>query len=76
MLYAYEKYTENVNLDLEYSLLLVNVTNTLPLDKVILGVFTKTNIMNWLYKLLIRWGLLFDKIYLVSPFVGHQFFKK
>ncbi len=73
--YAYEKYTENVNLDLEYSLLLVNVTNTLPLDKVILGVFTKTNIMNWLYKLLIRWGLLFDKIYLVSPFVGHQFLK-
>lgn len=73
--YVYEKYNENVNLDLEYSLLLVNVTNTLPLDKVIQGLFTKTNIMNWLYKLLIRWGLLFDKIYLVSPFVGHQFLK-
>lgn len=73
--FLYEKYKENVNINLEDSLLLVNVTNSLPLDKVIQGVFTKTEIMNWLYKLLIRWSFLFNKVYLVSPFVGHQFLK-
>ncbi|ELW89932.1 phospholipase D family protein [Acinetobacter baumannii] len=74
--FLYDKYKENLNINLEDSILLANVTNTTSLDKIIQGVFTKTDIMNWLYKLLVRWNLLFDTVYLISPFVGHQFLKK
>ena len=37
------------------------------------GVYSKNQVMEWLYKLLPRWSMLFDTIYLIVPFVGHQF---
>lgn len=36
-------------------------------------VYTKDETMNFLDKLLVRWMLAFDSIYVVSPFVGHQY---
>lgn len=40
------------------------------------GVFTKTDIMAFLEKLIIRWNLRATSIVMASPFVGHQYLKK
>lgn len=66
------KYQETNFFDAE-SLSLINVIGSKPLNEVIHGVYTKTNIMVWLYKLLARWNFLYGKIYIITPFVGHQF---
>jgi hypothetical protein len=39
------------------------------------GLFSKSDIMSFLSKLLIRWHLTCDRIIVASPFVGHQFDK-
>ncbi|WP_112289228.1 hypothetical protein [Rahnella sp. AN3-3W3] len=54
---------------------IVNIFGSRDLSDVIFGVYTKTTIMTWLYKLIARWNFLYAKIYIISPFVGHQFLK-
>lgn len=39
------------------------------------GIYSKDQVMEWLYKLLPRWTVLFDTIYLMVPFVGHLYMK-
>ena len=46
----------------------------LPLE--LTGVFTKTEIMAFLEKLIIRWNLKATSIVIASPFVGHQYLSK
>ncbi|CZW87039.1 MULTISPECIES: hypothetical protein [Enterobacter cloacae complex] len=52
---------------------LLNIFGAQPLSETLFGVYTKTTIMTWLYKLLTRWDFLYDEVYIISPFVGHQF---
>ncbi|MCO4322358.1 hypothetical protein [Aliidiomarina quisquiliarum] len=40
------------------------------------GIFTKTEIMAFLEKLIIRWNLKASTIVIASPFVGHQYLSK
>ncbi len=40
------------------------------------GLFTKTEIMEFLEKLIIRWNLKASTIVIASPFVGHQYLSK
>ncbi len=40
------------------------------------GLYSKTDIMNFLEKLLIRWNLLANQIIIATPFVGHQYLKR
>lgn len=54
--------------------LLANIQST-NLDEIIDGLFSKTDIMGFLEKLLIRWNLLASKIIIACPFVGHQYLK-
>jgi len=61
---------ENVG---DYLLANINSTN---LDENIDGLFSKTDIMVFLEKLLIRWNLFASKIVIACPFVGHQYLKK
>lgn len=35
------------------------------------GVYSKDNSLSWLYKLIPRWTLLFEKVYIITPFIGH-----
>lgn len=39
------------------------------------ALYSKNEVIDWLYKLLSRWMLTFDEVYVISPFIGHQFLK-
>jgi len=71
----FKKYIETLNLDIkEFSI--CHVMGARSVDKRIKpGVYSKDNCVSWLYKLIPRWTLLFDKIYIITPFVGHQWLK-
>lgn len=68
-------YVESYDFD-ECDFSICNVVGAKPLSKTIRpGVYSKSQIMQWLHKLLVRWTVLFDKIYIIVPFVGHQWMK-
>ncbi|AIR65046.1 hypothetical protein [Cedecea neteri] len=51
--------------------LLGNINNCIPLEDRIDGTITKSDFIELIKKLIIRWELLFDKTYLIFPYVGH-----
>lgn len=55
--------------------LLADVTMT-ELENRIHGLFTKTEAMAILEKIIIRWNLISEKIIIAVPFVGHQYLSK
>lgn len=55
--------------------LLADISGTNVADR-LEGLFSKSDIMSFLSKLLIRWHLTCDQIIVASPFVGHQFDKQ
>jgi transposase-like protein len=67
-------YSGNIQKNAE-DYLLANIKST-NLDESIDGLFSKTDVMGFLEKLLIRWNLLASKIVIACPFVGHQYLKK
>ncbi|MDQ8953973.1 hypothetical protein RFH42_13545 [Acinetobacter rudis] len=68
------EYQENNNFE-EHLFSLINIAGSRELTEVIFGVHTKTAIMTWLYKLIARWNFLYDRVYIISPFVGYTFLK-
>ncbi|WP_429152100.1 hypothetical protein [Aeromonas hydrophila] len=68
----YSNYKESIDFE-SYDFALSNIHGAKSLSVSLFGVFTKTNIMSRLYKLLARWNLLCKQIYIITPFVGHQF---
>ena len=70
----YSNYKESTDFE-NYDFALSNIWGAKSLSVSMFGVFTKTNIMSRLYKLLARWNLLCKQIYIISPFVGHQYLK-
>lgn len=68
-------YHENPYFD-NHEFSLLDIYGSKPLTEHVFAVHSKTTVMNWLYKLIARWNFLFDKIYLISPFVSYQFAKK
>lgn len=71
--FFYKNYRQEMSVNLD-DLYLCNVLGSCSLsDTIVSGVYSKDNIMAWLYKLLYRWQILFDRIYIISPFIGHQF---
>jgi hypothetical protein len=73
--FFFKKYVETFNVEIsEFSI--CNIVGARSLDKRIMsGVYSKNNCVSWLYKLIPRWTLLFDKVYIITPFVGHQWLK-
>lgn len=67
-------YHEYIDFD-RHSFALLDVYGAKSLPSCIVGVHSKTTIMNWLYKLISRWNFLFDKVYIISPFISHQYAK-
>lgn len=55
--------------------LLADITST-NIEEEIDGLFSKSEIMTMLEKLIIRWNLSKEKIFIAAPFVGHQWLKK
>ena len=51
---------------------LANIIGSKKLELLIDGTMSKSECMEVLKKMLVRWELLFDKIYIISPFVGYQ----
>ncbi|MCJ8576710.1 hypothetical protein MWG99_07545 [Klebsiella pneumoniae] len=51
--------------------LLGNIDNCVNLEDRIDGTITKSDFIELIKKLIIRWELLFDKTYLIFPYVGH-----
>lgn len=50
-----------------------SIVGSKSLDKVIDGAMSKDDCMELLKKALVRWELLFDKILIITPFVGNQY---
>ncbi|MCE7579456.1 hypothetical protein LZS94_18225 [Aliivibrio fischeri] len=50
-----------------------NISGSKPLESVIDGTMSKDDCMEVLKKTLVRWELLFDKVLVITPFVGHQY---
>lgn len=73
--FFFKKYTETLNFEIgEFSI--CNIMGAHGIDKVIApGVYSKDNSVSWLYKLIPRWTLLFDRVYIITPFIGHQWLK-
>jgi hypothetical protein len=56
---------------------LANVLGARPLaTRLAPALYSKDECIAWLHKLLARWMLVFDEVYIISPFVGHQFLKR
>ena len=58
----------------DFSIFNVIGAKKLP-DTIKPGIYSKSQVMEWLYKLLPRWTMLYDTIYLMVPFVGHLYMK-
>ncbi|WP_313619005.1 hypothetical protein [Pantoea septica] len=74
LVFLQSKYLEITSFE-NHSFNIINIIGAKNISDVIFGVYTKTNIMSWLYKLLARWNFIYDRVYLISPFVGHQFLR-
>ncbi|ELY1990545.1 hypothetical protein SL034_005699 [Vibrio harveyi] len=73
--FFFKNYIETANVDIE-EFSICNIIGACEVDKRIAsGVYSKDNCISWLYKLIPRWTLLFDKVYIITPFVGHQWLK-
>ncbi|MFQ2037347.1 hypothetical protein ACK34X_10270 [Aeromonas veronii] len=73
--FFYKKYIETVSVDIQ-EFAICNINGALDIqDRIMSGVYSKDNSVSWLYKLIPRWTLLFDMIYIITPFVGHQWLK-
>ncbi|MEV1955172.1 hypothetical protein ABZQ70_09490 [Pseudomonas aeruginosa] len=73
--YLSKPYVESYDFD-ERDFSICNIVGAKPLAMAISpGVYSKSQIMQWLHKLLARWTVLFDRIYIIVPFVGHQWMK-
>ena len=73
--YVGKPYSQDHNFSAsEFSILNVVGSKKLP-DAMKPGIYSKDQVMEWLYKLLPRWTVLFDTIYLMVPFVGHLYMK-
>ncbi|WMU42115.1 hypothetical protein OQ482_19375 [Enterobacter bugandensis] len=51
--------------------LLGHISNCISFDNRIDGTITKSNFIELIKKLIIRWELIFEKTYLIFPYVGH-----
>lgn len=67
--YSYGEYFEYENY------LLANIQNADSLEETLSGTFTKTQCMDFLKKLIIRWGLFYEKILIISPYIESPFAK-
>jgi uncharacterized C2H2 Zn-finger protein len=55
-------------------LALANIIGSRPLSQRIpVALYTKDEVIAWLHKLLARWTLAFDEVYVITPFFGHTF---
>ncbi|MFF3700764.1 MULTISPECIES: hypothetical protein [Pseudomonas] len=73
--YFSKPYSESANIK-ETDFALINIVGAKNLQGHLTpGSFSKTQIMQWLRKLQHRWAILFDDIYLITPFIGHQYLK-
>lgn len=71
--FFYCQFSESAYIDLD-AILLANIIGAKALSlRIKPRVYTKDETMDFLDKLLVRWMLAFDTVYVVSPFVGHQF---
>ncbi|MCD9544837.1 hypothetical protein GRJ22_03135 [Photobacterium carnosum] len=73
--FFFKKYAETVNVEIgDFSI--CNILGASDVDnRITSGVYSKNNSVSWLYKLIPRWTLLFEKVYIITPFVGHQWLK-
>lgn len=70
-----KKYEETFDLEIE-RFSICNVIGAREINETISpGVYSKDNSVSWLYKLIPRWTLLFEKVYIITPFIGHQWLK-
>ncbi|MFL1517673.1 phospholipase D-like domain-containing protein [Pseudomonas prosekii] len=70
-----KQYFESIDFD-EHSFSLCQVINAKPISRKIRpGVYSKDQILAWIYKLIPRWMILFDQVYIITPFIGHQWLK-
>lgn len=71
--YFYKEYRETPHVKpTEFAI--CNVTGAYSLDnKIKPGVYSKNNIVSWIYKLIPRWTIIFDKVYVITPFIGHLY---
>ncbi|MGY4043051.1 hypothetical protein [Aeromonas hydrophila] len=51
--------------------LLGNISNTINLNDRVDGIITKENFIELIKKLIVRWEFIFDKTFLIFPYVGH-----
>jgi len=59
------------------SLALINIIGSRPLpQRIPVAVYTKDEVISWLHKLLPRWTLAFNEVYVITPFFGHSFQSK
>ncbi|WP_101564779.1 phospholipase D-like domain-containing protein [Alteromonas macleodii] len=73
--FFFKKYVESFNVEIE-DFSICNITGSRKINEIISpGVYSKDNSVSWLYKLIPRWTLLFDKVYIITPFIGHQWLK-
>lgn len=73
--FFFKKYVETANVEIQ-DFSICNITGSRDVEeRIISGVYSKDNSISWLYKLIPRWTLLFDKVYIITPFVGHQWLK-
>ncbi|MFP3353452.1 hypothetical protein R0K04_18830 [Pseudoalteromonas sp. SIMBA_153] len=71
----FKRYDETFHLDVN-EFAICNIVGARTVDERIMsGVYSKDNCVSWLFKLIPRWTLLFDKVYIITPFVGHQWLK-
>lgn len=70
--FFFKKYREIIDIKpTEFAI--CNITGAHSFDKKIKpGVYSKSNIVSWIYKLIPRWTIIFDKVYIITPFIGHQ----
>lgn len=71
--FFFKKYRETLNVkSTEFAI--CNVTGSHSIgNKIKPGVYSKSNIVSWIYKLIPRWTIVFDKVYIITPFIGHQY---
>lgn len=70
--FFFKKYIETYDLKIEEFSICNIIGSQKITDTILSGVYSKDNSVSWLYKLIPRWTLLFDKVYIITPFIGHQ----
>lgn len=71
-----KSYAENYDFN-EKSFSICNIIGSKSISQSIQsGVYSKDQVTTYLYKLFPRWTVLFDRIYIITPFIGHQWLKK